>query len=202
MESEPIRGFLETLAARFTLVRYDRLGTGLSDRSRARETMTLEFEVDVLEAVLAELEAQRVSLFGFSYGAAVAAGFAARRPERVKRLLLYASYANGGSVLSPPVLNSMNSLLRADWELGTRLLATAFMPDADKELSDSFARLQVQTTDGEMAASLLELSARTDVRDSPWAGLRSDAGPPPRRRHGRAGRSRSGRGRAGPGSPV
>ena len=165
LETEPIRAFFETLAARFTLVRYDRLGTGLSDRLRPPEAMTLDFEVDTLEAVVAALGADRVSMFGSSYGAAVAAGFAARRPERVKRLLLYGAYAHGGAVVPPRVLQSMTSLLRADWGLGSQLLALAFLPEADKRLINSFARLQAQACDGEMAASLLELSAQTDVRE-------------------------------------
>jgi pimeloyl-ACP methyl ester carboxylesterase/DNA-binding CsgD family transcriptional regulator len=165
LDSEPIRTFFETLATSFTVVRYDRLGTGLSDRTRPSETMTLEFEVDVLEALVAELGDKRISLFGVAYGAAVAAGLAARRPDRVKRLLLYGAYADGGGVLPAPLLESMNSLLRADWDLGSRVLATAFLPEADRKLSYSFARLQAQSCRGDMAASLLELSARTDVRD-------------------------------------
>jgi pimeloyl-ACP methyl ester carboxylesterase/DNA-binding CsgD family transcriptional regulator len=165
LESDPIRTFFETLADSFTLVRYDRLGTGLSDRARAEETMTLEFEVDVLEALVAEVADQRVTLFGASYGAAVATGFAARRPEWVKRLLLYGGYADGSAVLAPALLHSMNSLLRADWDLGSRLLAMAFVPEADRELGTAFAHLQAASCDGGMAASLLELSARTDVRE-------------------------------------
>ena len=165
LESEAIQTFFQTLAASFTVVRYDRLGTGLSDRSRARETMTLEFEVDVLEALVVELGAGRVSLFGSCYGGAVAAAFAARRPELVKRLLLYGPYAVGSAVLSASLLQSINSLMRADWDLGSRLLAMAFVPEADTELIESFAHLFAESCDGEMAASLFELAAETDVRD-------------------------------------
>lgn len=165
LDNEPTRTFFEALATRLTLVRYDRLGTGMSDRIRGAETMTLGFEVDVLERLVAELGDQRVSLFGVSYGAAVAAGLAARRPDRVKSLLLYGAYADGSSVLSTGLLESMKSLLRADWDLGSRLLATAFLPEADRELSSWFARMQTQSCSGEMAASLLDLSAQTDLRE-------------------------------------
>src|SRR5215469_14312297 len=68
LESERMRSFFEALASRFTLVRYDRAGTGLSDRGRSASTFTLEFELDVLEALVGELTSDRVSLFGFSYG--------------------------------------------------------------------------------------------------------------------------------------
>jgi pimeloyl-ACP methyl ester carboxylesterase/DNA-binding CsgD family transcriptional regulator len=127
--------------------------------------MTLGFELDTLEALVAELGAEQVDLFGVSHGAAVAAGFAAQRPERVKRVLLYGAYAHGGAVVSQTLLRSMTSLLRADWDLGSQLLAIAFLPEADKRLINSFARLHSQTCDGEMAAALLELSAQTDVRE-------------------------------------
>ena len=38
LDEPRIRDFYEALASRFTLVRYDRLGTGLSDRDRPAET--------------------------------------------------------------------------------------------------------------------------------------------------------------------
>ena len=59
LESREMRSFFEALASRYTLVRYDRVGTGLSDRQRGPETLTLEFEVDVLEALVGELGSPR-----------------------------------------------------------------------------------------------------------------------------------------------
>ena len=164
LDSEPIRAFYEALATSFTVVRYDRVGTGMSDRVRGAGTMTLEFEVDVLDGLAAELGDRRVTLFGVFHGAAVAAGFAARRPDRVKRLLLYGAFADGASVVSAGLLESIKSLLRADWDLGSRVLATAYLPEADRELSNWFARMQAQSCEGEMAASLFEMSVLTDVR--------------------------------------
>jgi pimeloyl-ACP methyl ester carboxylesterase/DNA-binding CsgD family transcriptional regulator len=164
LETEPRRAFFEVLASKFTLVRYDRLGTGLSERDRPRGTFTLEFEVDVLEALFDELELGRTSLFGFSYGAAVAAAFAARRPDRIKRLLLFGAYAEAAPLSSPGLVGPVASVLRADWDLGSRLLTTAFLPDADREEANFNARLWRESTSGETAAALLELWARTDLR--------------------------------------
>jgi pimeloyl-ACP methyl ester carboxylesterase/DNA-binding CsgD family transcriptional regulator len=164
LESQEIRSFFEALASRFTLVRYDPLGTGMSDRERAPATLTLDFEVDVLEALATELAEDPVRLFGFSYGGVVAASFAARRPERVQRLLLFGAYADG-AICSQALLRSVTSLLRADWDLGARMLATAFVPDADRDTAAWFAKLRRESCDGDMAASLLELWARTDLRD-------------------------------------
>ena len=165
LESEDRRAFFEALASRFTLVRYDRLGTGLSDRDRPPETFMLEFEVDVLEALFDELELGRASMFGSSYGAVVAAAFAGRRPERVKRLLLFGAYADAAPLSSPSLVGPLASVLRADWELGSRLLTAAFLPEADREQARFNARLRRESTSGEVAAALLELWARTDLRD-------------------------------------
>jgi pimeloyl-ACP methyl ester carboxylesterase/DNA-binding CsgD family transcriptional regulator len=165
LESEPVRVFYEALASRFTLIRYDRLGTGLSDRVRPPESLTLEFEVDVLATLIDELEIDRTHLFGFSYGGVVAAALAARRPERVRRLLLYGAFADGAAVTSPAVLRSVTGLLRNDWQLGSRLLAEAFVPDADEQSSAHFVRLRRESCDGEMAAALLEMWSRADLRD-------------------------------------
>ena len=52
---DPLRRFVEGLAAGRMVVRYDRLGTGLSDRERPPETFTPEFEDATLCAVLHEL---------------------------------------------------------------------------------------------------------------------------------------------------
>jgi DNA-binding CsgD family transcriptional regulator len=80
-------------------------------------------------------------------------------------LLLYGAYADGGPLRAPEVLGPVTSVLRADWELGSRLLAEALVPDADRELARSYARLRRESTSGETAASLLELWARTDLRE-------------------------------------
>jgi pimeloyl-ACP methyl ester carboxylesterase len=165
LESEHVRAFYEALASVFTLVRYDRLGSGLSDRDRPPDTLTVEFEVDVLDALFDELELRRAGLFGFSYGGVVAAAFAARRPERVKRLLLFGAYPHAAPLGTPALLASVTAVLRADWELGSRLLATAFLPDADHERTSEWARLRRESVTGDVAASLLELWARTDLRD-------------------------------------
>ncbi len=92
---DPLRRFVEGLAAQRMVVRYDRLGTGISDRERPPETFTPEFEDATLCAVLDELGLARVTLLGISCGGCVAVSFAAQRPECVDRLVLYGSYARG-----------------------------------------------------------------------------------------------------------
>jgi pimeloyl-ACP methyl ester carboxylesterase/DNA-binding CsgD family transcriptional regulator len=164
LENPALLAFYNTLASRFTLARYDRLGTGMSDRDRPPETLTLDFEIAVLEALVTELGVARTSLFGFGYGGAVAAGFAVRHPGMVNQLVLFGSSPTGCR-LTAGLLESVIGVVRADWALGSRLLAAAWFPGADRELSDWVARMTQESCSGDMAASLIEMWERTDLRE-------------------------------------
>jgi pimeloyl-ACP methyl ester carboxylesterase/DNA-binding CsgD family transcriptional regulator len=163
---DPMRRFVEGLAAGRMVVRYDRAGTGMSDRERPRQTFTPEFEAATLCAVLDELGLERVTLMGVSCGGCTAVSFAARWPERVDRLVLYGSYANGHALLEPPEARSgMVDLVRSHWGLGSRLLADVFGPSWSPADRAAFTAVQRVCADAEMAARLLELIYETDVRE-------------------------------------
>jgi pimeloyl-ACP methyl ester carboxylesterase/DNA-binding CsgD family transcriptional regulator len=164
-QSKPLRGFIEGLAAGRMVVRYDRLGTGLSDRERPPETFTPEFEDATLCAVLNELGLARVTLMGISCGGCVAVNFAARRPERVDRLALYGTYAHGHALGPPQARASMVDLVRSHWGLGSRLLADMFGPSWSAEDRVAFTASQRAAADAQVAADLLGLIYETDVRD-------------------------------------
>lgn len=65
---EPLRRFVEDLAVGRMVARYDRLGTGVAERERSPETVTAEFEVATLRAVLDELRLGLVTVMGISCG--------------------------------------------------------------------------------------------------------------------------------------
>lgn len=161
----PLRRFVEGLAAGRTVVRYDRVGTGLSDRRRPHETFTPEFELATLCAVLDELALERVTLLGISSGACTAVSFAARWPERVDRLVLYGGYADGRTLGGSRARTTMVDLVRSHWGLGSRLLADVFGPSWTSEDRAAFTASQRDSADAEVAAGLLELIYETDVRD-------------------------------------
>jgi pimeloyl-ACP methyl ester carboxylesterase/DNA-binding CsgD family transcriptional regulator len=161
---DPLRRFIEGLAAGRTVVRYDRLGTGLSDRDRPPETFTPEFEDATLCAVLDELGLERVTLMGISSGAPIAVSFAARRPERVDRLVLYGSYADGHALGPPEARTGMVGLVRSHWGLGSRLLADVFGPSWSPGDRAAFTVFQRASADAQVAADLLALTYETDVR--------------------------------------
>jgi len=157
------RAFLEALGATHTVIRYDRFGSGQSDRVTDSRQATVEREVEVLEALAEHLELEPCTLFGFSFGGPLAIAFAARNPARVDRLILYGSYADGSRIASPEVQESMGAMVRAHWGLGARLLTEIFIPDGDRDEASSLERFQREAASAETAAGLLELVYRTDV---------------------------------------
>jgi pimeloyl-ACP methyl ester carboxylesterase/DNA-binding CsgD family transcriptional regulator len=159
------RRFVEALAAGQQVIRYDRLGCGMSDRDRPRETLSLEFEVATLTALLDHLGLERVSLFGGSTGGCTGLAFAVRNPGRVDRLVLYGSFANGANVASPNVRRTMSELVRSHWGLGSRMLAEVFVPTGGADERESFATFQRKSATAETAAALLELTFETDVTE-------------------------------------
>lgn len=163
-QDEAFRRFWEALAEGHTLVRYDRLGVGMSDREGLDAHPSVDGEVALLGRVLDELELERVALIGGSSGGCTAIAFAARFPERVERLLLYGAYADGAAVSSPQVRGAIVTTVRSHWGLGSRLLADVFLGNVDRAEQDRFARYQRAATSAETAARLLEFIYRTDVR--------------------------------------
>ena len=139
---DPLRRFVEGLAAGRMVVRYDRLGTGLSDRERPPETFTPDYEDVTLHAVLDQLGLERMALVGISCGSVIATTFAARQPERVDRLVLYGSYAHGGALAPPGAQAGMIDLVRSHWGLGSRLLTDVFGPNWSAEDRAVFTAFQ------------------------------------------------------------
>jgi pimeloyl-ACP methyl ester carboxylesterase/DNA-binding CsgD family transcriptional regulator len=159
------RRFWHGFAEGFTLVRYDRIGVGLSDRSVVADDFTIDAEVDCLTALLDRLDARRVTLAGGSCGGCTAIAFAARRPERVDRLLLYGAYARGADIASGEVRAAVVAAVRSHWGLGSRLLAELFLGEHGAADQERFARSQREAADAETAARLLEFIYGLDVSD-------------------------------------
>jgi class 3 adenylate cyclase len=83
--------FLNRLANFSRLIRFDKRGTGLSDRSVGLPD--LETRMDDVRAVMEAVGSERAALFGYSEGGPMCCLFAATYPERASALVLYGSYA-------------------------------------------------------------------------------------------------------------
>jgi DNA-binding CsgD family transcriptional regulator len=78
--------------------------------------------------------------------------------------LLYGAYADGSAITSPDVREAIVSTVRSHWGLGSRLLADIFLGESSSVEQERFARYQRAAASPEIAAALLELIYRNDVR--------------------------------------
>jgi pimeloyl-ACP methyl ester carboxylesterase len=170
-ESPVWRHWLVGLAERHTLLRYDERGCGLSDRDV--EDLSLEARVADLEAVVAAAGFDQIALLGMSQSGPVAVAYAARHPERISRLALFATYARGRLMRDPSPsarehAELMISLIRMGWAQNQpafrRLFTTLFIPGATSEQMEWFDDLQRVTTEPETAVRIRHARNHDDVR--------------------------------------
>jgi pimeloyl-ACP methyl ester carboxylesterase/DNA-binding CsgD family transcriptional regulator len=154
--------FVERLAERFTVIRYDKPGCGLSDRDGT--DLSFDGQVAAALAVADAVGAGRFRLFGASQAGQLAAAIAARHPDRVEALVLYGTCASGRDLAPAEVRDSIVALVRAHWGLGLKVLTGLFVPDPTAEEVETFTRLQRASASSEVAARLLEEYYETDIR--------------------------------------
>jgi len=83
--------FLERLGSVARLIRFDKRGTGLSDRPAG--VPDLEARMDDVRAVMDAVGSEQAILFGYSEGAPMAILFTATYPDRSRALILFGAYA-------------------------------------------------------------------------------------------------------------
>ena len=154
--------FIEGLAERFTVIRYDKPGCGLSDRDGA--DLSFDEQVATALAVADAVGADRFRLFGASQGGQVAAAVAARCPDRVEALVLYGVCASGRDLAPAEIRDSVVALVRAHWGMGLKALAGAFVTDPTADDVAAFTRVQLASASADVAARLLEVYYDTDIR--------------------------------------
>src|SRR5215471_20669407 len=154
--------FLERLAERFTVIRYDKPGCGLSDRNGI--DLSFDGQVAAALAVADAVGAGRFRLFGASQGAQLATAIAARHPDRVEALVLYGMCASGRDLAPAEVRSSLVALVRAHWGLGLKALTGTFVTDPTAEDLAGLTEFQRASASAEVAARLLEVYYDTDIR--------------------------------------
>src|SRR5215472_3381336 len=92
-EEPRLARFYRRLASFSRLIRFDKRGTGLSDRIAS--IPTLEQRMDDVRVVMDAVGSERAALFGISEGGPMSVLFAATYPERTSALILYGSIAKG-----------------------------------------------------------------------------------------------------------
>ena len=170
-QSPILRHWLVELSREHSLVRYDARGNGLSDHGAA--DLSLDAFVQDLETVTASLAGERFDLVGLSQGCAVAIAFAARHPERVRKLILYGGFPSGWrhhpSEEVQKQRQAMITLTEFGWGLNNpafrQLFTSLFFPKAPPEAADWFNELQRVSASPREAQRLQLAVAEFDVRD-------------------------------------
>ena len=171
--TSPVWGhWLTELSRHNTLIRYDERGNGLSDRQV--DDLSFEAWVQDLEAVVDTQSFEQFDLFGISQGGAVAVAYAARHPERVKRIVLYGAFGRGWRRRNagPQELQEAEALLQL-MKLGwgshnpafRQVFANLMMPEATPEQQRWFTDLQYATTSPEIAVRLRATTYEIDVTE-------------------------------------
>jgi pimeloyl-ACP methyl ester carboxylesterase/DNA-binding CsgD family transcriptional regulator len=160
-EDPAFHRFVQQLARRHRVIRYDRPGSGLSDR-QGPPPVSLDEELAALTGLLESIDLDRASVLGASAGCAVATAYAAQNPERVDRLVLYGSYARGADIASPSARELMVSVVEGHWGLGARVLADVFLPNATADEREEFARFQRRSSSRDAASKALRAAYELD----------------------------------------
>lgn len=156
------REFYEELAGNHRVVRYDRLGSGLSDRDVPRPP-SVEGEARALETVLAACSQEPVTVFAGSCAAVVAASLAARSPELVRRIVFFGSYVSRTD-LPEATRRSLVDFVRANWGLAAQMLAGLIVPRASGDEIAALSRHLRHSAEADVAADFLELELVSDAR--------------------------------------
>jgi pimeloyl-ACP methyl ester carboxylesterase/predicted Ser/Thr protein kinase len=167
-----LRLMWERLAEKYTVVRYDGRGIGLSnlwDGEFTEETRQLD-----LDAILNAVGAEKAVLYGNSEGGWTAAHYASLHPERISHLIVYGSYSRGAKLrpgYDGEEDQALETLIRKGWGRDTpeirQLFTTAYFgPAADPGLVAHFNNLQRAAADGDTAARYQNsLHQRGDAHD-------------------------------------
>jgi len=153
-EDTAFRRFIGRLAEHRSVIRYDRPGSGASDRDAPLPT-DAEQEYGVLTGVLDATGSDSFALLGASSGCTVASALAARQPERIEALILYGGYVRGTDIAPPSAQEAMLSIVERHWGLGSRVLADVFLPGADAAERERFAVFQRRSASRDVAAASL-----------------------------------------------
>ena len=170
---EEPQAYIRALSRRFTYLRYDSRGCGLSDRKLP--SLTFEDGVNDLEAVVASRGLKKFALIGTSMGAAISIAYAVRHPDQVSHLILSSGFAT--SVFSTPnasqkAIDEAGLVIKSaeiGWNNPKSIFRKLFVaqllgnptPEQQRELEE---RMQLSMTP-EMAAAYLRNNYAINVRE-------------------------------------
>jgi pimeloyl-ACP methyl ester carboxylesterase/DNA-binding CsgD family transcriptional regulator len=155
------RAFYSEIARTHRVVRFDRIGCGLSSRE-LEPRPTIESESRQLEAVI-ESTGEPAIVFATSCCCLAASQLAVRRPELVPKLVFFGGYVTRNDI-PDATRRSLVEFIRTNWRLGAQMLAGLFDPHASGDQIAEHTRMQRAAASAEAAAIFLELDISADLR--------------------------------------
>jgi pimeloyl-ACP methyl ester carboxylesterase/DNA-binding CsgD family transcriptional regulator len=155
------RAFFSEVAKTHRVVRFDRIGCGLSSRE-LEPRPTVESESRQLEAVIDAVGGSAV-VFASSCCCLSASQLAIRRPDAVEKIVYFGGYASRNDI-PDATRASLIEFVRLSWRLAAQMLAGLFDPHASGDEIAEYTRMQRAAASAEAASIFLELDFNADLR--------------------------------------
>lgn len=156
------RGY-ELAARARTVVRYDGRGTGLSQRDV--HDFSLDALIADLDAVVRDIGAEQVTLYGVINTCPVAIAYAARYPERVSELILWCPIVDGSVHLANPMLAASRAIIQTDWVTFSETVAHGLHGWSESDSARRFAELIREGITPDTILELVPALHRLNVSD-------------------------------------
>jgi class 3 adenylate cyclase len=162
--------FFERFSQFCRLIRFDKRGTGLSDRPV--KMATLEERTDDIRAVMDDVGIERANIFGVSEGGSMACLFAATYPQRVNSLLVWGAQARW--IVSPDhpwgqtqeQHDQMIAMIDNDWPSFEYITGpgAGVGKDADPAFIDSISRYMRAAANPSAVYAYEQMNGQIDTR--------------------------------------
>ena len=156
------RSFYEELASSHRVVRYDRLGAGLSDRTLPGPA-SIDLDTRVMRSVIDAYGGEPATVFACSCSAVVTASLAARAPELIRKIVFFGSFVSRED-LPEATRRSIVDFVRVNWSLAAQMLAGLIVPHASGDEIAALSRYQRHSAEADVAAAFLDLELHADAR--------------------------------------
>jgi pimeloyl-ACP methyl ester carboxylesterase/DNA-binding CsgD family transcriptional regulator len=166
------RHWLEELGRGRTVYRYDERCCGLSDWDVPG--VSVEAWISDLETVVDAAGLESFDLLGISQGGPIAIAYAARHPDRVRRIVIHGGYARGRFKRGAPKqvtdeYRMLIEMMRVGWgkpePTFRRVFTSLFIPGATEEQQRWFDELERVSASPENAVRLAETWTEIDVTE-------------------------------------
>ena len=157
----PYHRLVEALAREFTVVRLDRPGCGLSDRTVV--DFSLEAELALFDRLVDHLELRATAVLAAASSAPIAVATAALRPGRVSRLATFGAWA-GTPAHRAGYADALATLLQTQFTVATEVLAQSAAAGCPPAAARWLAAAYRESASGTVVAEWLRTTLELDIR--------------------------------------